>query len=128
MGAANKDSVNVISNSVTTIYPMLYPTLINSPVTEHTARIKNDCADDETVCMSNCKNRDDEWTRTMDAMTSDDETDDECGYIPPTNKIIHPTHVKLPTRSAAWKAIVQANNLRATPNVATIFDAQRVTR
>ena len=107
---------------------MLYPTLINSPGTAHSARIKNDCADDETVCVSNCEDRDDEWTRTTEAMTSDDDTDDECGYIPPTNEIIHPTHIKLPTRSAAWKSIVQANNLRETPNAAPIFDAQRVTR
>ena len=85
-------------------------------------------ADDETVCMSNSKERDDEWTQATEDLTSEDETDDESSYIPPTTRVIHPTHVKLPTRSAAWKAIVQANNLQAAPNATTIFDVQRVTR
>ena len=85
MGAASKDSINVLSDNITTNYPMLYPTQINSPGNKHTALSKNDCVDDDTVCMSNCKDRDDEWTRTTDAMTSDDETDNENGYIPPTN-------------------------------------------
>ena len=128
MGAAIKDSINILSDSIAMNYPMLYPTQITSSGNKYTALSKNDGADDETVCMSNSKERDDEWTQATEDLTSEDDTDDESWYIPPTNHIIHPTHVKLPTRSAAWKAIVQANNLQATPNAATIFDVQQVTR
>ena len=111
MGAASKDSINILSDNIDKYYPPLYPTPNTSPKNKHAAPAQDDGADDETVCMSNRKERDDEWTLDTEDLTSEEETDDESWYIPPTNHIIHPTHVKLPTRSAAWKVIVQANNL-----------------
>ncbi len=109
-------------------YPPLYPTPTTSPKNDYATLAKNDGADDETVCMSNSKERDDEWTQATEDLTSEEGSDDDSWYIPPTNRIIHPTHVKMPTCLAAWKTIVQANNLHATPHATTIFDVQRVTR
>ena len=60
MGAASKDSINILSDNIAMYYPMLYPTQINSPENKYTALSQNDGADDETVCMSNSKERDDE--------------------------------------------------------------------
>ena len=109
-------------------YPPLYPTPTTSPENNYATLAKNDGADDETVCMSNSKERDNEWTQATEDLTSVEGSDDDSWYIPPTKAIIHPTHVKMPTQSAAWKTIVQANNLQTTPHAATIFDVQRVTR
>ena len=113
----------MISENLSIHYPPLYPTPNNK-----STLAEADISDDETVCMSNIKEMDDNWTQATEDMTSEEESDEENEYIPPTSKIIHPTHVKMPTRTVAWKTIIQANNLQATPHAATIFDVKRVTR
>ena len=62
-------------------YPMLYPTQITSSDNKYTALSKNDGADNETVCMSNSKERDNEWTQATEDLTSEDKTNDESWYI-----------------------------------------------
>ena len=47
---------------------------------------------------------------------------------PPTNTARRPTRIIMPTRSKAWKRLIQANNLMQMPRAHAIFDAKRVTR
>ena len=109
----------MLSENLSIHYPPLYPTPNTNPSNEYATLAETDISDDDTVCMSNSKEMDDNWTQATEDMTSEEESDEESEYIPPTKHIIHPTHVKMPTRSAAWKTIVQANNLHATPHAAT---------
>ena len=118
----------MISENLSIQYPPLYPTPNNKPSNEYATLAEADISDDDTVCMSNSKEMDDNWTQATEDMTSEEESDEEGEYIPPTSKIIHPTHVNMRTRTAAWKTIIQANNLQAMPHAATIFDVKRVTR
>jgi len=101
----------MLSENLSIHYLPLYPTPNTSPSNKYAKLATNDVADDETVYRSNSKEQDDKWTQATDDMTSEDGSDDESNYILPTNHIIHPTYVKMPTRPAAWKTIVQANNL-----------------
>jgi hypothetical protein len=118
----------MISENLSIHYPPLYPTPNNKPSNEYATLAEADITDDDTVCMSNSKEMDENWTQATEDMTSEEESNEESEYIPPPKHIIHPTHVKMPTRSAAWKTIVQANNLQAMPHTATIFDVKRITR
>jgi len=99
---------------------------------------EGDFADDETVGASNRKHDyDDENTISTTDMSeetidseeeSSAEDENENDYSPPTNTTRRPTRIIMPTRSKAWKRLIQANNLMQMPRAHAIFDAKRVTR
>ena len=82
--AVNSDSINMISENLSIHYPPLYPTPNNKPSNECATLAEADISDDDTVCMSNSKEMDDNWTQATEDMTSEEESDEESEYIPPT--------------------------------------------
>ena len=78
-----------------------------------------DFADDKTVGASNRKHDyDDENTistadMSAESISSEEESsaedENENDYSPPTNTTRRPTRIIMPTRSKAWKRLIQAN-------------------